>query len=292
MHNRINTDRISSKAMLVDLRVSQWTARKTDKRAAAEVVTTHNAQANAATVYKSLIDSTALDAVKKLASEARTYHYKMTLPWSDAGPRILSNTAYFDYMQQMQDYANRFEQAVNKLLVDYPLHRQEAKRLLGSLFDDNEYPTLAALNAKFQFKLNVLPLPTAGDFRVELDNDEADRLRQDIEQHTAGVIRAAVIEAYERVQKVVDAYIDRLAKPDTIFRDSLVDNAHELADMLPGLNITDDPQLAKLAEQLRTRLCAFEPQDLRENPVARREAYNAAIDMNKDLMGFFGGNLQ
>lgn len=287
----VETNRISSKAMLVDLRVSQWTARKTDKRAAAEVAASHNAAVKAATVYKSLIDSAALDKVKEVVTAARTYHYKMTLPWSDAGPRVLSSKAYFDYMEGMQKYAVEFQTAVDVLLKDYPLHRQEAKRMLGTLFDDNEYPNLAALQAKFAFNLSVLPLPTGGDFRVELDSDEVELIRQEIEASTGMALRQAVVDAYQRVAKVVNAYIDRLAKPDTIFRDSLVDNACELADILPGLNFADDPHLEAIATKLREKLCAYEPSELRENPVARRETYQAAIDVNKDLMNFFGGAL-
>lgn len=282
------TTDISSRGMLADLRISQWTARKIDRKASKEVAQTHQMADKQGAYYKSLIDSDALTGVQNAVRGARDYHWKMTLPWSDVGPRVLSSAAYFDYMGKMAEYQGVFDQAVQALLGAYPYHRQEAQRLLGSLFNDDEYPTTEALVRKFSFRLDILPLPVAGDFRAELSAEEVDRVRQDIEQRTRETVQDSVKDAYYRVAKMVERYVERLAKPDGTFRATMVDDVRELAEILPKLNFTGDPELDKLARRLNMELCPFEADALRNDPASRRAAYNAAMGMKKDLAGFFG----
>lgn len=288
----MNTENISSKAMLVDLRISRWTARKLDKRASAEVAANNAVQSGAGRYYKSLIEGDALTAINKVADLARAYHYRMTLPWLDSGPRTLKSTAYFDYMEAMQDYASQFDAAVTGLINDYPLYRQEARRLLGTLFAADDYPDTEEVKQRFGFRVRVMPLPTAGDFRVELGDGVSDEVREQIEADTRGAVKASLSEAYDRVRKVTEAFVGRLAQPGTVFRDTLVDNARELAEVLPALNFTDDPHLAAIAERLANELTRFDPVDLRKDEGARRAAYVTAKDIHKDVSDFFSGAFQ
>ena len=289
----MTTNDISSNALLIDLRVSQWTARKIDKGAAREVAANHNAASTSGTYYKSLIDGSALETIKAVVGRARAYHYRMTLPWADTGPRVLKSSSYLEYMQEMRTYGDEFRAAVALLLQDYPLHRQEAKRLLGTMFNDTEYPDTWALADKFDFNLSVLPLPMGGDFRATLGDEAAEaRIRAEVDASSAACTAAAMQDAFNRVAKIAEAFIDRLSKPDTVFRDSLVDNARELADVLPHLNITDDPALSALTQRMQATLCQYDPNQLRHNPDARKETYTAAVAVHKDVMAFFGGAMQ
>lgn len=282
---------IHSRVMLVNLNISQWSARKIDKRAAADVAAANNVQSNNGSYYKSLVEGGALEKIKKLVTQARAEHYRRTLPWSDTGPRALANLGYMDYVQTMGTYGQQFDALVAEFLNEYPLLKQEAKRLLGNLFDEDDYPNLQAVADKFSFRTSVTPLPMGDDFRCDLGQDEVARIRADIEATTTAATQQAVANAYERIGAVVEAFTDRLAGTETLFRDSLVRNARELVDILPTLNLTGDPKLAELTERLRTKLCVHEPDALRHNHTTRKAAYEEAVSMRKDLMDFFGGAL-
>lgn len=286
---------IHSSAMLVDLRISQWTARKIDKKATAEVAATHGVASSTGTYYKSVLpttntsgDKTAIEEIKKLVGEARSYHYKLTLPWFDTGPRVLSNLGYIEYMQRMQEYTAAFDALVDEFVQDYPFQREEAKRRLGTLFNEDDYPTLERVADKFSFSLNVLPIPQGSDFRCDIGEDEVDRIRKDIEASTRTTMQNSLLDAFTRVRDVTEAFVDRLQFEDTVFRDTLVGNAKELSSVLPKLNFTGDPKLAMICDELEARLCAYTPNELRNNMQARRETYEAALDMKKDLAAFFG----
>lgn len=280
---------IHSKAMLVHLNIRQWSARKSDKRAAQDVVSNHNATTTKASFYKPLVEGPELEAIRKIATRARDEHYRRTLPWSDNGPRILSTLGFMDYMAAMNALGDEYQAAVDAFAHSYPLMRQEAKRALGTLFVENDYPMVSDITGKFSWKIGVTALPRGDDFRCDLGDEEVQRIRSEIESNTTDTLQESLAEAFDRVAKVVEAFIDRLANPDTTFRNSLVSNARDLAEVLPSLNFAGDPRLAQITEDLRTKLCGYEPDDLRKDKAARRQAYEDAMAMHKDLINFFGG---
>ena len=67
----------------------------------------------------------------------------------------------------------------------------------------------------------------------------------------------------------------KLSQPEAIFRDSLIENARELCDVLTRLNLTDDPKLETLRRQTEL-LVQSEPQLLRDNPDVRVSTANEA----------------
>lgn len=285
------TTDVHASALLVDLTICQWTGRKIDKRATEQVAQMNGVDTNVGTYYKSLIDGSALEPLKKLTGAARAYHYKLTLPWSDSGPRVLPTAAYFDYMQQMQQFGTEFEQAYQVFEQDYAFHRQEAQRKLGPLFNDTEYPDLTTLANRFSFRLNVTPLPIADDLRVDLAAEEVERLRAQIQAQTDATMAHAVADIYKRALDVVDAFVTRLANEDNVFRNSLVENAVALVDIMPKLNFTKDPNLDALCARMHDALCRYEPDTLRHNIGVRKATHHEAVEIKKDLMDFFGGNL-
>lgn len=287
-----NESRIHGHAMLVGLNVTQWSARKVDKRAAAEVATTHNVASNKGTYYKSLVEGGALEEIKVIATKARAAHYRRTLPWSDAGPRILSNLGYLDYMAEIAALRDEFDVQVEKFVVEYPALREEAKRLLGSLFNEADYPSTAVVSAKFSMETVVMPIPRGEDFRCDIGDAEVEAIRQSIEQGTTRAVETCMTDAFNRVLKVTEALMDRLGTDDAVFRDSLITNARDLADILPSLNITSDPVLTDLTNQLVNNICVHEPEALRHNKTTRRQAYDAAMKMNAGLIDFFSGGAQ
>ena len=286
---------IHSSAMLANLRISQWTARKIDKKVAGEVAKTHGVQANVGTYYKSVLpttdangERTSIERIKKLVGEARTYHYKMTLPWLDSGARVLSAAAYFDYMQVMQEFKQRFEEAVNAFVYDYPFEREEAKIRLGTLFNEDDYPPLDRVEDRFGFALDILPIPMGADFRCDIGDDEASKIKADIEKATLATVQSAIADVYKRIAGVVEAFAVKLQFEDTRFEKSLVGNAEDLVNLLPKLNFTGDPALTAIGTALKNKLCLYGADELRNNMAARRETYAAALDVKKDLAAFFG----
>lgn len=272
---------INEKAMLVYLNISFWTARKYDKRISQEIENQYNAD-EAGRYNKILIAKEHLSNIQKIISAARNFHYENTLPWTDQGGRLLPAANYFDYVKSMQVFKDDFEREVNNFLVVYPSLKDEASQRLNGMFDEEDYPDENVLEDKFAFKTSILPMPAADDFRVELMESELESIRSSIQEQVEASTESALNDLWQRLYKVVSHMVERLIDPDNKFKNSLVTNIEELCDLLPKLNITDDPKLNEAVADIKTKLTANDSQTLREDLVARtKTAVEAQKIMNK-----------
>lgn len=286
-----STEGLHSRAMLVTLSLSQWSARKLDRKATTEVVENNGVRSTKSAFYKSTIEGDTLEQIARMARKIRSEHYHRTLPWSDAGPRVLSNTGFIEYAKVMGEYEAEYMALVDAFVGEYPQLREDARQLLGKLYDPEDYPHESCVAEKFGFKFSVAPLPMGSDLRVDVGNDALELLRKQLDEQTGAAVQASMRDAFDRVAKVCGAFVDRLCKDDNKFHDSLVENARDLAAILPSLNFTGDAKLTQLTQELQAKLCRHEPQTLREDVIARRQAYKAAVAINQDLNAFFGGGL-
>jgi hypothetical protein len=148
-----NTNDLSSRAMLARLTVTQWSARKVDKRASAETIDREQASADAGRFNKQLLAGTdaALKEISRISTAARSDHYRLTLPWTDDGARILTAAGYMEYTATMAGHASAFEQAVDSFMIDYPRARDQARFALGQMYSEDDYPNDAKARSKFSF---------------------------------------------------------------------------------------------------------------------------------------------
>lgn len=266
---------LNNKAMIVTLNVSCWTARKQDKKVSAEVDTAHNAQ-NAGRYNKLLIDKGYLDPLSSFANKVRQYHYKMTLPWMDNGGRLLPSKLFMEYRNEMDSLRSQYEQLVHTFIKAYDGHLvQDARMRLGTLYEPEDYPPGNELWSKFSIDLDIMPVPDAADFRVDVAESEINRIREEIATNVASRQRKAMDDAWARVRDVVQTIELRLSAPKPVIRDSLIDNAKELTTLLPSLNVIDDPVMAEVAHEITHNLLV-DVWTLRNSLTARNKVAQAA----------------
>jgi hypothetical protein len=259
---------LQDKAMLVNLMVRAWSARKRDKDIGKEVEQNHQAT-NAGNFNKLLIDKQAMKEINTMCGTLRDTHYKMTLPWGDNGDRLLPSAMYFEYTATMRALRADFEFAVRKFCTGYPAFKQEARKRLGTMYDAEDYPDVAYLPAKFEARVSFTPVPDAKDFRVDLGADEVETIRKDIAAQVARQQEDAMIDLWNRLKETVEHIYNRLSDPEAIFRDSLIENAKFACGIAEKLNITQDNALEKVRIDIETKLCVIQPQRLRDDKVLR-----------------------
>lgn len=278
------THELTQKAMLARLSIQQWSARKLDRQATEKVKSDFNTSSDAGRYNKALIATNALKAVQQAASEARTYHYTNTLPWQDDGARILPATNFMQYSEGMRKLRANFDKAVAAFITEYPALVEDAKSRLQALFNAMDYPK--DITAKYSFAVQIDPMPNGSDFRVELQAEELNAIRNDIERRTADATEAATRDLWDRLHSAVAAMVDRLSSPDAIFRDSLVENVVELVDLLPRLNLTGDPDLEAMRQEVTAKLTAHEPETLRRDKNARAAVAQDAAAIMSAMQGY------
>ena len=267
-------------ALIVELNISSWSARRHDKKASKDVTSGAGANStDAARVQKNLMAG--MDNLKKVTdfvAVARNEFYKMTLPWSDSGQRLIPMTQFFDLKQWVNHTEVEFNTLVRDFLTAYPLLISAQAFQLGQLFDRSEYPTVAEIKEKFRFKVGFLPLPVAGDFRVDAPKEAMQEMEQEynklIEERVSEVNR----DLWQRLHDCLKHMSERLGVDDNgkkkVFRDSLVDGAVDLCELLKNLNVTNDAKLEDARRKLEGVLAGLDPGILRESDGVRIETKN------------------
>ena len=273
---------LSTSAMLVDLSISSWTARKLDKKVSEEVDASKATKTRAGNYHKNLLaGSQALDAVVKYGNNVRLWHHKQTLPWSDNGSRIITMENFLQYKEQLTECEANYNRLVDNFLVSYPTLISAAAFQLGDLFNREEYPDAEAVAKKFRFAYVFSPLPNAGDFRVDIGEQAAKELVEQYERNFNARIETAMRDVWDRLHDCLTHMSDRLTDNEDGtrkgFHKTLLTNASELIDLLQRLNITRDPKLETARKELSKTLLGIEIEDLKESDAVRKDV-KAQVD--------------
>ena len=196
------------------------------------------------------------------AGQIRQYFYKVSLPWSDEGYRLLPSHLYFEFTNQMSEFKTGYEQLVRGFLDAYPTYREQARSSLGLLYRDSDYPDRSKLTEKFDLTTDILPIPCGEDFRVTLGEDEKARVAREIDQQVKQSLTRATSELWSRLMQSVAHLAAQLERPKARLHTSTLHNVTEIADLVPRLNVTNDEELTALAQETNSRLASFTRQDL------------------------------
>lgn len=286
---------LASRAMLSNLVIRQWSGRRLDKGATDALIQNAGAADDAGRFNKLLIPAAILAPVASAANAARTYHYSRTLPWLDNGARILPSLAFDGYTLAMRGLRLAFDDKVTEFLAEYPAAVHDARKRLGSLFSASDYPDVSELRAAFSVATRILPMPDAGDFRAALSDEQAARVRAEIERTTREAQELAMRDAWDRVREALSRMVEKLRafqpgepgkRAENVFRDSLVENVRDLVAILPAFDLTGSGHMAAIAARMERDLIQHDASELRESPRLREDTAKAAAAILADVSAF------
>jgi len=272
---------IATSSMLVELNISCWTARKLDKKVSEEVDQAKNTKVKAGNYHKHLLAGNPhLDAVNKYAAKVRLWNTKQTIPWSDSGGRIVTMENLFNggYKKQLDDHKAEFERLSDNFIQVYPTLISAAAFQLGDLFDRDEYPEPEAVAKKFRFQYTLMPLPTSGDFRIDIGEQVKAELMQHYEEHFNERLNTAMREVWGRLHECLSHMSERLANDEEgnrkVFHGTLLTNAREMVGLLRRLNVTNDPKLEEARRDLEHALTNADTETIRDSDYVRETVKN------------------
>jgi hypothetical protein len=181
------------------------------------------------TASKLILDTKnpAYRAVAAVRSEASTYGRTVTLPFPEAGIRLLPQNSLGLFAQTMRTYRERLQEAARELTAQYDTIKREAQRRLGSLYNASDYPQ--TLDGLFDLEVSY---PTI---------------------EPPGYLMALHPDAYQAEQARVRERFE-----------SAVENLREFFERFRRLNIRSSPELDALVEQPQQTINGIEPQTLRD----------------------------
>lgn len=280
---------IHTRALLVWLRISTWSARKYDRTVTNKVNAQYASTSDAGRYNKHLLpgDAKAYKALITLAGSIRAQHYAHTLAWSDEGWRLLPTANYIAYTEWLRGEMAKYSTLTAEFVSEYPTMRAQAARLLNGLYKDEDYPQTRDLQSRFTLGVEYAPVPAQGDVRVNLGTDTVSMIETAISERMERATNTAMADCWSRLHTAVSHISDRLGDKNAIFRDSLIDNARETCAMLKRLNITNDANLDSMRVRVETELLKYGPQTLRDFDSHRASTADKAARILDQMAVFY-----
>ena len=205
-------------------------------------------------------------AVAAVRSESSGYWRTVTLPFPEAGIRLLPQSSLGMFASTMQTYRERLQEAARELASQYDQIKSEAERRLGTLFNANDYPT--TLDGLFDLEVSyptIEPPAYLVSLHPEVYQQEQARVRERFESAVELAEQAFATELQRLTAHLAERLTGLHDGQPKVFRDSAVVNLREFFDRFRRLNIRSSPELDALVEQAQQTITGIEPQQLRDS---------------------------
>ena len=205
-------------------------------------------------------------AVAAVRSEASGYWRTVTLPFPDAGIRLLPQNSLGMFASTMQTYRERLQESARELSSQYDTIKSEAQRRLGTLFNASDYPT--TLDGLFDLEVSY-PTIDPPNYLMALHPDVYQAEQARVRERFESAVELAEQAFATELQRLTAHLAERLTGlhdgQPKVFRDSAVENLREFFERFRRLNIRSSPELDMLVEEAQQVITGIEPQQLRDS---------------------------
>jgi hypothetical protein len=265
-----------SKGVLCVLSTSGWSGVKKLSTAEKKMVASAAAGGDAVNdkwtkTDKALVDPDALKSLGQTRSSARIFLQKLSLPFPLDGVMFVPLDAVEIADAGLVARAAVLAKQASDLQYIMPALKGEARRNLGPLYNDSDYP--ANIQERFALRWTWLNV-SAPDGSMQEFAPEAFKQAQFKFEQTMNAARDMAITALRvEFKEMLDAIVERLSDSGDgkkkIFRDSLVGNFTEFFETFKSRNVWDDSALADLVEKAKKVVGNVDPATLRDSAWVR-----------------------
>ena len=285
--------KLSDKVVLVKLTMRRATLTKRDNFLT-DKIQRQEQDASLTVLTKLFRDKTnAINTVMSAMNDVYICHKERTLPWVDAGPRLLLNDKYFDYTFEMKTLIGKVDKLLSEHMPQYDqlvlddIRYRNAGSAAGRAHS-SDYPTADTFKQSMSAEFRFQPMPDARHFVFDLsEEDEAA-----FAQAEADALALANTDTINRMLKPLASLVTKLkeyqgAKGER-FHTSLVENVIEGCDMAMSLAISPTPELIAEITELRdvAKSCLSSVEVIKGSSMARDSAKRRLEDIAAKMSMF------
>jgi hypothetical protein len=240
----------------------------------AEAAESFGAQGEFLSAGKKLIDTKhpRFKAVSSVRNRVRAFWTSISLPYPEAGIRLVKQGTLETFQNQMTEFREELEEAVECLDEQYETLKSAARERLGRLFSEIDYPpSLAGLFAVSWDFPSVEPPSYLKQLNPELYEQESRRVQARFDD----AVQMAEQAFIDELNRLVSHLTERLGGHEDgrpkVFRDTSVGNLREFFDRFRSLNVRSSEQLDSLVSQCQEIVRGVQPQRLRDDAGLRQQ---------------------
>jgi hypothetical protein len=263
---------LSEQVMLASVHVSQGSKKVRDLTHASKLAAQEDADNDLVNVTTSLLNK-AFPRSTKLAGLIYAAHRTLTfqLPRNGGGqmkgPGVLANKLAERYLDEITDLINQFDTAADEECEALPAFVSKERHRLGKMFDFTNYPDPDTMRERFGASVHLDGLPKVESISAGSYTQSQQSMAQEKQDQIADSMgKQILIRLLEHVSHMANV----TGKENGKVFNSLLGNVRELAEVIiPCCNVNNDPELTKIAADLR-KVLVYSDDQIRNAPTARQ----------------------
>ena len=230
-------------------------------------------------------------------TEVYTYVKDNTVPWT-TGVDMLNIDHYIEFTSGLRQRVDDAHRAVDTLCLSWDEEVKSDLDRLGeialakgkpNLANANDYPDVDELRAKFGIEIRYMPVPTTGDFRVGISDDDKASLQKQLDDAGVNANKHVIKSMIEPMERAIAKLSVPIGNDGSVFRDTLVDNLVEVTERMNKINLSDDAVIQGSIDGLRDLISTYASEQgkdlLRSNQTSREKAVNDIDSLCKQMSG-------
>ena len=239
-------------------------------------------------VGKEIIDSPQLRAIVSRDGAIRQWVKARSLPSPlfKSGTTIVPTSLVESVYEFLEKSKTERDAEIAAFIEAYPALVEEARTKLGPLFDPRQYPATSALKGAFEMRWNIVEFGTPGKLKT-ISKALYEKERAKAEAEWAGATEQIRNALRVAMAELVEHMINRLASDDDgkakTFRNSMVENFTEFADLFAARNLTNDAELAALVEKAQKVMSGVDAKALRTDADIKQRVTEGFAEIKANL---------
>ena len=244
---------LDEKAVLISVKRNMYSPYKLDKEESREY--------GAGNVNKHLFEGRDNRVKETISKFTEVYNYvkNNTVPWT-TGVDMLNIEHYMEFTGALRPLVDEAYRSIDDLCTHWNDEVKADLDRLGkiaqakgkpNLANADDYPDVDTLRSRFGIDIRYMPVPTTGDFRVGISDEDKASLQQqldDAEVNATSHVIKSMVQPLERAMMKLSVPI---GADGSVFRDTLIDNLVEVAERMDKINISDDADIQQKIDDLR-----------------------------------------
>ena len=287
----LNIKGLDTKAVLISVKRNMYSPYKLDQE--------ESKQYGAGNVNKHLFEGRN-NLVKSTISkftEVYTYVKDNTVPWT-TGVDMLNMNHYLEFTTGLRKRVDDAHRAVDTLCLSWDEEvKDDLDRLSEiaiakgkpNLANADDYPSVDELRAKFGIEIRFMPVPTTGDFRVEISDEDKASLQKQLDDASINANKHVIKSMIEPMERAIAKLSVPIGNDGSVFRDTLVDNLVEVTERMNKINLSDDATIQDSIDNLRGLIGSYASEQgkdlLRSNQTSREKAVKDIDALCRQMSG-------
>lgn len=303
---------VQERVLILECAISMFGNSKKDKKGTETLKQQHNVKDGRSNASKTVLDPAALAGGVAIQQKLRQLIYRNTVPYDKNGRSMIPTSLWFNKVAaEARTLESEFYDWVDKdFMPNYLNHKTQAEYDLNDSYDEADYPDPARMRKKFAFKIHTSLFPDYSKLsdaqKTVFGADELEHMEKQMKERIEAAVTGSLITRLSKslldpenqnnpgIVVRLKNFQERVILKDQgvdvgkkgFFKDSLIENVQEEVEIIPTLNITDDPIVQHFVERVEKEVCAYPASTLRVNDNLRSQVIASAEDI-LDKMSYY-----